>query len=237
MLNYLDLLLLLLLALGAWRGYRLGFVNLVAGWISYLVAGLAAALYARPLAAALDQAWHLTSRWGNGLAPLLPLPRPVLSQPLGTAATRQLEILLNGTPLPGMIKQSLLEGLEKVSGGTVGQVLAGQLVFLGLELITLVVLFYGSLFLLRRLARWGTMGINMAPAGLVNRGLGLALGLLGQVFWLALLVGMLRSLLALPAMTAAPGFVPLARQLYNSGMAFQLGNFYDWLAGLLHTLI
>ncbi|WP_406677505.1 CvpA family protein [Neomoorella carbonis] len=237
MLNYLDLLLFLLLALGAWRGYRLGFVNLIAGWLSYLVAGLAAALYARPLAEALDQAWHLTDRWGNWLAPLLPLPRPVLSQPLGKAAAGQLEILLNATPLPGMIKQSLLDGLEKVSGGTVGQALAGQMVFLGLELITLVALFYGSLFLLRRLARWGTMGINMASTGLLNRGLGLALGLLGQVFCLALLVGLLRSFLALPAITAAPGFLPLARQLYNSGMARQLGNFYDWLAGLLHTLI
>jgi hypothetical protein len=38
-------------------------------------------------------------------------------------------------------------------------------------------------------------------------------------------------------MTAAPGFLPLARQFYNSGMALQLSNFYDWLAGLLHTLI
>lgn len=237
MLNYLDLLLFLLLALGAWRGYRLGFVNLIAGWISYLVAGLAAALYARPLAEAVDQAWHLTGRWGNWLAPLLPLPRPVLSQPLGKAAAGQLEILLNGTPLPGMLKQSLLEGLEKAPGGTVGQVLAGQLVFLLLELVTLVVLFYGSLFLLRRLARWSTMGINMTSTGLLNRGLGLALGLLGQVFWLALLVGMLRYLVALPAMTAAPGFLPLARQFYNSGMALQLSNFYDWLAGLLHTLI
>jgi uncharacterized membrane protein required for colicin V production len=236
LLNYLDLLLLLLLALGAWRGYRLGFVNLAAGWLSYLVAGLVAALYARPLAAALDQAWHLTSRWGSSLAPLLPLPRPVLSQPLDLAAIGQVKILLNGLPLPGMIKQDLLEGLVKAPGYTVGRALAGQLVFLALEIITLVVLFYASLFLLRRLARWGTTGINVTPAGLLNRVMGLALGVLGQMFWLALVVGSLRSLLALPAMTTAPGFVPLARQFYNSGIVSRLGNFYDWLVGLLHTL-
>jgi len=237
LLNYLDLLLLIILAWGAWRGYRLGFVNLVTGWVSYLVAGLVALIYARPLVDVVDQAWHLSRRWGEGLIPLIPLPGPVLSQPQGTEAARQLEVLLNGMPLPGLLKQSLLEVPGKIPIGTLGQALAGQIVFLGLELIALVILFYGCLFLLRRLVRWSTHGIHMSPLGLLSRVLGLTLSLLGQAFWLALLVGLLRSLLALPAMTVLPGFLPLARQLFNSGIAIQLGNFYDWLAGLLHTLI
>ncbi|WP_258360659.1 CvpA family protein [Moorella sulfitireducens] len=237
MLNYLDLLLLLLLAVGAWRGYRQGFVNLIAGWLSYLVAGLVAALYARPLAEAADQAWHITATWGNWLAPVLPLPRALLNQPLDKVAAGQVEVFFNTTPLPGMIKNSFLAGLDRASGGTVGQALAGQLVFLILVFLTLVVLFYGSLFLLRRLARWGTAGINIAPAGPLNRFLGLALGLLGQGFWLSVLVGILRSLLTMPAMTAAPGFVPLARQFYSSGVAGWLGDSFDCLAGLLHILI
>lgn len=237
MLNYLDLFLVLMLAWGAWRGYRLGFVNLVTGWISYLVAALLAALYTRPLAEALDQAWHLSSRWSGWLAPILPLPAPVLSQPAGGEAARQMEVFLGQLPLPGIIRQNLLEWVLKSPANTLGQALAGQLAFLALELITLVVLFYGSLLLLRQLARWSARGLRASPLGLVSRWLGLALGLLGQAFWLSILVGLTRSLLATPAITGVPGFLPLARQLYGSGVALRLGNFYDWLAELLHTLI
>ncbi len=237
MLNYLDLFLLIILAWGAWRGYRMGFVNLVTGWVSYLVAGLAALIYARPLVDIIDQAWHLSRRWGEGLIPFIPLPGPVLSQPADAGAARQLEVLLGGMPLPGPIKQSLLAAAGKINSLSLGQALAGQIVFLGLELIVMVTIFLGCLFLLRRLARWSTRGIHMSPLGLFSRVLGLTLSLLGQAFWLALLVGLLRSLLALPATTVLPGFLPLARQLFNSGVAMQLGNFYDWLAGLLHTLI
>jgi len=235
--NYLDLILVLVLAWGAWRGYQRGFVSLLAGWISYLVGGLVAVLYARPLAEALDQAFRLRVGWGSWLESHLPLPQPVLSQPINMTAVHQVETLLNSIPLPGMVKQSLLGNLDKYSGTTVGQALAGQLIFFALELAAVVFLFYGSLFVLHRLTRWGAAGRNLSPFGLLSRGLGLALGLLGQVFWLAILVGVMRSLLPLPAITAAPGFLTLARQLYSSGVAALLGDFYDWMLCLLHTLI
>lgn len=238
MLNYLDLILLLILARGAWQGYRRGLVNLLTGWLSYLVAGLIALLYARPLAEILNQAWHLTDRWSRGLAAHLPLPAPVLEQPVSNLAVRQAESFLKNLPVPGPVQQNLLGALDRAAGGTIGQALAGQLVFLGLELLLLVVVFYTSLFLLRRLTRRFSPGLHSNTAlGVADRGLGLALGLLGPIFWLALIIGTLRPLFAIPAMTSAPGFLPLARQLYNSGVAGVLGDFYDWLAGLLHTLI
>ncbi|AKX92951.1 hypothetical protein MTHERMOG20_12600 [Moorella thermoacetica] len=236
MLNYLDLILLIILARGAWRGYRLGLVNLLAGWISYLVAGLVSAIYSRPLAEIVNQTWHLTGRWGGELASRLPLPGAVLNQPLSTPAIRQTESFLSGLPLPGPVQQNLLGALDRASGGTVGQVLAGQIAFLGLELLILVVLFYGSFFLLRHIARRFSPGTR-GTVEMADRGLGLLLGVLGPAFGLALAIGILRSLFTIPSMTAAPVFLPLVRQLHSSGVAAILGDFYDWLATLLHTLI
>ncbi|WP_338833767.1 hypothetical protein MHLNE_01350 [Moorella humiferrea] len=236
MLNYVDLLLLLLLAAGACQGYRYGFVNLIAGWISYLVAALAGVLYARPLAEVLDRAWNLTDRWGQNIAPLLPLPRPVLGQPWGKEALNQLGILLNSLPLPETVKQSILEGAAGASGNILGQVLAARIAFLGLELLTLAGIFGGTLFFLRRLARWGMKG-GIVPGGFFNRGLGLFMGLLGRAFWLAVAVGAARFIFSLPFATAVPALVPVARQFYNSEVARHLNQFYDWLLVLWYTLI
>lgn len=236
MLNYVDLLLLLLLAAGAWQGYRSGFVNLIAGWISYLVAALAGLLYARPLADVLDRAWNLTERWGQNIAPLLPLPRPVLGQPWGKEALNQVGILINSLPIPATIKQSILEGAARASGSTLGEVLAARIAFLGLELLTLAGIFGGTLFFLRRLARWGMKG-GIIPGGVFNHGLGLLMGLLGRAFWLAVLVGLARSFFSLPLTTTIPALVPVARQFYNSEVARNLNHFYDWLFVLWHTLI
>lgn len=234
--NYLDIFFVLALAWGAWRGYQRGFVNLLAGWISYLIGGLLAVVYARPLAEAVERAFQLKVNWGFWLQSYLPLPRQVLSQPVSMPAIQQVEELLSGMPVPSMVKQSLLGNLGQYSGTTVGQALAGQLIFLALIIIAVVVLFYGSIFALRCLARWG-VGRSFLPLGLLSRGLGLALGFLGQLFWLAILVGIMRSLFTLPAITSTPGFLSLARQLYSSGVAVLLGDFYDWMLGLLHTLI
>lgn len=236
MLNYLDLILLIILARGAWRGYRLGLVNLLAGWLSYLVAGLVAATYSRPLAEIVNQTWHLTGRWGGGLASHLPLPGTILNQPLSTPAIRQTERFLSGLPLPGPVQQNLVGALDRASAGTVGQALAGQIAFLGLEVLILVTLFYGSFFFLRHIARRFSPGTTRGTMGMADRGLGLLLGALGSAFGLALAIGLMRSLLAIPAMTGTPVFLPLARQLNGSGIAAVLGNFYGWLVALLHTL-
>lgn len=235
--NYLDILLLLVLAWGAWQGYQRGFVNLLAGWTSYLLGGLLAVLYTRPLAEALDQAFQLRINWGNWLAQHLPLPGQVLSQPLSMATVQQVEALLEALPVPGLVKQGLLTNLDKYAGTTLGQALGGELVFLGLELAAVLFLFYGSIFVLRRLVHWGTAGGSLAPMASFSRVLGLTLGFLGQLFWLSLLVGITRSLLALPAITTAPGFLNLSRQLYGSEVAMLMGDFFDWLLGLVQALI
>ncbi|NLW06464.1 MAG: CvpA family protein [Clostridia bacterium] len=235
--NYLDVFLLLVLAWGAWRGYQRGFINLLAGWTSYLVGALVAVLYTRPLAEALDQAFQLRVVWGSWLQARLPLPEQVLGQPLSMVTVQQVETLLEALPVPGLLRQSLLTNLDRYAGTTLGQALAGELVFLLLELVAVLFLFYGSIFILRYLVRWGTAGRSLAPMAIFSRVLGFALGLLGQLFWLSLLVGITRSLLALPAITTAPGFFNLSRQLYSSEVAALLGDFYDWMLGLVQALI
>ncbi|MDK2820610.1 MAG: hypothetical protein PWP31_575 [Clostridia bacterium] len=236
LINYPDLILTLLLLWGCWRGYRLGVLNLLAGWISYLVGGLLTALYVRPLTEFIDQTGNVTEQIGRWLAPHLPLPETILKQPLNISTTRQLEAFFNNIPLPIPIKLKLLGSLMEINGGTVGQILAKQIVFLILELIILIVIFYGSIYILRRIAYWLTMGIDHTPLGLVGRLLGLFLGFIGQVFFLSIVFGLLRSLLALPTMTTVPGVLPLARQFYGSKIGFFLCDIYDWLFGLLHKI-
>ncbi len=235
--NFLDLILVLVLIWGAGLGYRRGAASLLAGWIAYLVGGLLAISYAWPLAEAAEQIFQIRVGWGCWLEPYLPFPRQMLDQPISIQAVQQTETLLNGLPMQGLIRQSLLNNLGKYSGATIGQALAGEIVFLFIKLLAVVFLFYGSIFVLRYLTRRGFGISNFLFLRLINRGLGLALGFLGMFFWLAVLVGMMRSFLILPVVAATPGFLPLARQLYSSETANFLVDFYNWMLSLLHILL
>jgi len=235
--NYLDLGLIALLAWGAWRGFRHGFARLLAGWISYLVGGLVAVLYTRPLAEAIDQATHLSIRWASWLAGFLPFSPIIKDQPLSRTDVSQVETLLNNVSLPETVKQGVLNNLHKFSDITIDQALAGQLIFLALELICAVMLFYSTVFILHRLTGWIAGGGTFTHIGLVNRMLGLVLGLAGQAVFLAVAVGLLRNLIALPAMTSAPGLLSFGRQLYSSEIAVLLWELYDWLVAVFRTFI
>lgn len=234
--NYLDILLLFFMVWGAWKGYRAGFISLITGWISYLVGGLVAASYSRPLAENVDQTWHLSFKWASHVAVRLPLPKEVLNQPVSIPAVRQAEAVIADIPLPEIIKQSLIGSLDKYPGVTIGHALAAQIVFLCIVITAGVVLFFAAIILLRRLAQWVTVSNRLPFLGFINRMMGMALGFTSQVFWMSLLVGIGRNLLTLPAVTQAPGMLPLARQLYASPVAGHLGTVYDWMAAMLYTL-
>lgn len=239
MMNYLDLLLLGVLAWGAWQGYRRGLINLAAGILGYVVGILVALNWAEPLASLVDQQWRFSARGGAWLASHLPLPRLVLDQQLSVPAIKQVDTLLTGWPLPYSLKASLLTSLAQFKGQdlTLGEALGGLLVFWLLKMLAALLLFYLSLWLLRRLGVWLSRGWGFTPFGLPNRLLGLALGLGSQALYLSLFLGVVELGLKKGLALNFPFLELAARQLAASQLAPPLLDLFFWLEGLITRLL
>ncbi|HBT46478.1 MAG TPA: hypothetical protein DEA73_01150 [Peptococcaceae bacterium] len=236
--NYLDWFLLLMLAWGAWQGYRRGVVNLAAGLLGYVVGILVALNSAGPLAALVDGRWHLAERGGRWLAAYLPFPRWVLGQDFSVQAVRQMDSLVEGWPVPAAWKAGLVNSMIGYGepGMTLGEVLAGQLVFGAMKLLALILLFYATLWLVRRSGYLLSRGLAFTPFGLPSRLLGSALGLACQAVYLSLFMGILEWGLERGWLYRLPLGTPLARQLYGSQVAPSLLGMFYWLEGLVHNL-
>lgn len=88
---YVDPILLAVLALAAWQGYRRGFLRSLAGLVSYGLGFLLAWRYSPALAGWLDDRWHLTGRITEQWPVPAPPPAvgglwPDLAWPAATAA-------------------------------------------------------------------------------------------------------------------------------------------------------
>lgn len=239
MMNYLDLLFLGVLAWGAWRGYRRGLITLAAGILGYIVGVLVALNWAEPLASLLDRQWEVSARGGAWLASYLPLPRFALDQQLSVPAIKQVDTWLAGWPLPYSLKASLLTSLAR-SGGkdlTLGEALGGLLVFWLLKMLAVLLLFYLSVWFLRRLGVWLSRGWGFTPLGLPNRLLGLALGLGSQALYLSLFLGVVDLGLKKGLILSFPLLELVARQLATSQLAPSFLDLFFWLEGLITRLL
>ncbi|MGI9951662.1 CvpA family protein [Moorellaceae bacterium AZ2] len=236
--NYLDWFVLLILAWGAWQGYRRGLINLAAGLMGYMVGVLVALNLAGPLASLVDRQWKVTEKGGSWLAAYLPLPRFILQQDFSVQAVQQMDSVVGGWPLPSVWKAGLLNSMIQSGekGLTLGEVLAGQLVFGVMKLLALLLLFYVSLWLVRRVGYILSRGVAFTPFGLPSRLLGSALGLGTQALYLSLFLGAVEWGLQKGLLDRFPLGVSLARQLYASQLAPPLLEVFYWLEGLMHNL-
>lgn len=154
--NYVDLVLLVVLGLAAWQGYRRGFLRTVAGLTSYVVAFLVAWRYSPALAGWLDTRWDL----GGRIAERWPLPAgapagislwPDLALPAATGAEAASFIVLGlaflvlfvflvivvrwlAGLLTGTIRHTPLGALNRLAGLVAGLAIAVLLLGTGLSL-------------------------------------------------------------------------------------------------------
>lgn len=235
--NYVDLFLLLALSWAGFQGYRRGFVNLVAGFVGYLVGGLISLNLADPLLRWIDGSWGISSKVASRLLSYLPLPRSILDQQLSAPVIKQMDVWLSSWPLPLSLKAGLWEAIQENgrSSVTLGEALASQLALGLLKVLAVVVLFYISLWILKRLA-FGLVrsGWGHASWGFSYRLLGLALGLASQAIYLSLALGILELGIEKGWFLRFPFLLPVARELAASRLTPPLLDLFSWLRGLVN---
>lgn len=213
--NLVDLIIVALVAIGAFRGLRRGLVRSVLG-LAGLVIGLvlASQLY-RPLADYLELHYGTVSRMAAGITPHLPLASTVAATPAGESGA--LAGAIENLPLPELISRYLAAASEPAANlpgaATVGEALShllagsivGILCFVGIFIVTQVV----TLLLASAISGL----ISITPLVVVDRLAGMALGAVYVAVILALVVG------GLSLVSAMPGFAFVGPALEGSQVA------------------
>jgi len=222
--NWLDLVILIIVVLGVLSGLRQGAGRMLARWVGLIVALIAAALSAPPIAAWADAQWGLIARSAAFISRYVRLPRELAELELSTAS---LAAFLEHLRLPGGAPD-LLPALEHFLSQNVAPALArgtatiGAFVHDGLARLLLVVSVFLVVFVVARWITAAAVAAILSPLRLagIDRMLGAALGGLERLVLLSIALGVLAPWLTMPALiflhTAVDGsrYAPMLMNIF-----------------------
>ncbi|GAW93700.1 CvpA family protein [Calderihabitans maritimus] len=233
--NYVDITIIILLLLGAWRGYRSGLLETLGGLAGFLLSLLLAVFYTRSLAAILDQSFGIIDwlkGWLNAHIPVAALLQQVERQ--SVSGVEQLS-------LPPFYQKLLVGYLGKslAAGGTayesVSEALAAAIASFLLQGITFLLIWFGSLLVLKVFFRLITRSIDKTLLGAVNRLAGTAVGFLTTYLVVGAIAALITPLLALYATRPESVFYSLSRSVAGSYLIPWLVNGFNFLAQEIFT--
>lgn len=199
---WLDWVLLAMLLAGAIYGLTRGFIAVLAGFVSYLLALAVAGRYTPAVVAWLDQTWGITAKVAEVLSRRIILPPEAENVPIAALKWETVMQWLANLPLPEEYKTQLAEkvqawseaGAHKSAAEYITGNLAAGMVSAVVFLLIAAVLGYVLAYLGRLIS--GFIG-DVPLIGTINRILGGATGLFGIGISLAILLGLLAPLLSL----------------------------------------
>lgn len=195
--NYVDLVLIIILALGAFKGYRRGFIYTLGGLFGWIVSLVIAMMYSSNLKIFFDEKLMLSNKLGEWLGEHLPLPD--FAQSAGSSVS-EVQQSINNMPLPGFMKESLTEQVIILNATGDGSASLAQVVGYGLadiivKGIAFLILFFIVSFIIKLLIMLFSRGVNATVFGGVNRLGGLIMGTVINACIMAVVVGVLYPLL------------------------------------------
>lgn len=224
--NWLDVGILILLALGVLRGLRRG-IGVVSVGVAGLLVSLAAAFLACPrLVTYLQLRYGLVTAAGEFLQRHLRLPVPAAAVRLAGTAPEDIQAALEGLPVGGWVRALLLEhGPQVAAMGGDGLVSVGDLVYHVLGSYLVAVAVFVGVFMLARLVLNGVghaVSQVLAPVpvlGTVNRLVGGALGAAERALMVAVVLGVATAITPLAPFLDGPlsgsRLAPLALDVFR----------------------
>lgn len=202
--NWLDLTILVIVALGVLSGVRQGLGRMLARLAGLVVGLLVAALSAQPVASWADSQWGLVARLVAMVSRYLHLPPELANRELATAP---LSVILEQLRLPAAAS-GLMPALERFLAQSVAPALArgtatvGAFIHDGLARLLLLISAFFVVFLVARWVTGAAVALFLSPLRLggIDRLLGAAFGGLERLAVLAVVLGVLAPWLSVPAL-------------------------------------
>jgi len=208
-LSWLDYVLLILIALGAYRGFRSGFVRAFLGLVALVVAFPLAGILTPSVSDFLQRQWAVAERMAAFLSEHIALPASLGSMELtDPVSVTQLIETLSAQHLP----EPYLDTLGSVFGDltsaaiSYGAQTVGDFVFCAMALILLNTLVFLVLFSIIRgiinlIAAGSTRRMGLGFIGFSNRMAGLVFGVATVTAGIAVFLGLVAPFLGLSSLT------------------------------------
>lgn len=181
--NWLDFIILIIVGLGAWGGYRKGFLAAFSKLASYILGFVGALIYYKPFAEYLSGMPAFKAGAIHSVEKVVTLPGELQKVPIQSLALNKVQSVLDSMSLPEMYKKQIGEMLQQLGAiakhsdvftvsDAVHQLIAGVLIKI-IAFIILVIAIEVVTYLFFKVISKAT---NYPPAGFFNKGAGLILG-------------------------------------------------------------
>ncbi|MEW6243801.1 MAG: CvpA family protein [Bacillota bacterium] len=205
--SILDIVIVVLLCVGAVDGARRGFVRLILGMAALVGALAAGVIGAKPLAVWVDSRYGVVVKVSKWLLRYLHIPQEFLSARLEVTGLESFleELAVLRVPraytqvITGVIENDLKRVLA-TGVQTWGEMLAYAVANLIVIAAAFLIIFILVRMLISVLAGLVTVSIDRTPVGWANSALGLVAGFAKQALIIAILLGLVSSLVTVPGM-------------------------------------
>ncbi len=213
--NMLDIVLLIVLAVSAWKGAHSGLTRSLLHLVAIIAGTIAGFMYAPELAARLDTQWGLISRVEGYLGNVVHLPAEAMSTSISTTSSRVQSLLAN-LGLPSPIEAALRRYIALTPSPGPDQANVGAVVYHAIALMLVRALAFALIFLVV----WVAIQLLIAVLTPLVRGTflripdslgGAALGLLSTGLFLTLLFGIVSPFLSMSFLEPVTGLVEGSR--------------------------
>lgn len=226
--NLVDIIIVIIIALGAFKGFKRGLINTLGGLFGWAVALVLAVIYNTNFKSFLDQQFGLTAKLGDWLGERFPLPAGVDE---ASSSAADIELVVESLPMPAFMQDILSdkatslsaqesgpESLSMVFGHGIAEMLVIGLSFL--------LLFFIISFIIKILLKIVSKGVGVTPLRGINRIGGFIVGAGLYSFILAVVIGVIYPFLA-----ATDTFV--SEQIKTSTAVDLLMNIYGQISSYI----
>lgn len=198
--NIVDLVIIVLIALGAATGYRRGLLESLAGLISSIIGFFVAIKYYSLLAAWVNSYFAVTQNLQAFFQAHLVLPASLMQIRLDKVPLPELSSYLDKVNLPEILQAQLLEYIPSLGAGFLAQAKLGEVIyqFLATAVINagafLLICFFVNMLIMLLVAVIRRITNNTVIASF-DRGAGLLIGVVLTGFTLTIFIGLINPLL------------------------------------------
>lgn len=186
--NIVDIVIILLIALGAYRGYKRGLLNALGGLFGWVISLIVAFTFNSNFKAFLDKQFNLTPSVGSWMGDKFPLPAGFEET---NSSPQEIQQVVEALPMPAFMQDIMVENiavmgeqegapenLSHIFGYGIAEMLIAGLAFL--------LLFFLVSLIIKFILGFLTKGLSLTPLGGLNRLGGLVIG--GAVYSLILAI-------------------------------------------------
>lgn len=226
--NLVDIIIVIFIAWGAFKGFKRGFINTLGGLFGWIIALVLAVIFNANFKSFLDQQFGLTGKLGDWLGERFPLPAEIDE---ASSSPEDIEQVVESLPMPGFMQDILSDKVISLSAEESGpeslSVVFGhgiaEMLVIGLSFLAL---FFIISFIIKIMLTIVSKGVSITPLRGINRLGGFIIGAGVYSFILAVVIGVLYPFLA-----ATDTFI--GEQIKTSTAVGMLMNIYGQISSYI----